>query len=209
MSSSLHFGSGQPVVPRLCQTPPLIRLLPAAVVVLLRQVSDCLEKVRGLVKRRRDTSNSKSQTAAAPQPVGRGQALTAADRLATSPCSLSASSSPAFPTGSQSSKSKKHRGSAGAASSSTSASDVWHHDASIILPPQMEVAALIDKDSEPQLWILAAVLGYKALPRPRYTVVDLDPGDESGGGGGGEVERGRKGRRAGRLPSNTSSSPAR
>jgi len=49
----------------------------------------------------------------------------------------------------------------------------------------MEVAALVDKDSEPQLWILAAVLSYKHHPRPRYTVVDLDPGEEGGGGASG------------------------
>ena len=44
----------------------------------------------------------------------------------------------------------------------------------------MEVAALVDKDSEPQLWILAGVSSYRPPPRPRYTVIDLDPGEESG-----------------------------
>ena len=96
-----------------------------------------------------------------------------------------------------SSKSKKHKLSAVSSSSAGSSSslqqssqDIWHHDLNALLPTGLEVAALIDKDSEPQLWILAGIASFRPQPRPRYTVVDLDPGDDS------EAADGAMGRRA-------------
>ena len=102
-----------------------------------------------------------------------------------------------------SSKSKKHKSSSSSSSSSavpqsSSSLDVWQHDLTSLLPAGLEVAALVDKDSEPQLWILAGIAAFRAQPRPRYTVVDLDPGDDSeaGGGGSGGGADGGMGRRA-------------
>ena len=140
-----------------------------------RLVSDCLDKVRALIKRRREPNHKQhhpSSNTAAP------------------------SSSSTLPT---SSKSKKLKGghslsslppssssfstsftSSSTTSSSSSLLDIWSHSPpTSILPNGMEVAALVDKDSQPQLWILAGVQSFRPHPRPRYAVVDLDPGDES------------------------------
>ena len=54
------------------------------------------------------------------------------------------------------------------------------------------MAALVDKDSEPQLWILAGIATFRPQPRPRYTVVDLDPGDEADALDGGMGRRAAK-----------------
>ena len=94
-----------------------------------------------------------------------------------------------------SSKSKKHKLSLSSASSTapqSSSLDIWHHDLNSLLPVGLEVAALIDKDSEPQLWILAGIAAFRPQPRPRYTVVDLDPGDDSESGDGGMGRRAAK-----------------
>ena len=113
--------------------------------------------------------------------------------------SVSAPSSSSLSAGVGSSKSKKHKLSSLPSSavssslpSSVSSLDIWHHDLSSVLPVGLEVAALIDKDSEPQLWILAGIAAFRPQPRPRYTVVDLDPGDDADGGEGGMGRRAAK-----------------
>jgi len=56
--------------------------------------------------------------------------------------------------------------------------DVWSHDHNNPISSGSEVAALVDADSKPKLWILATVLNYISSPRPKYDVVDADPGDD-------------------------------
>ena len=118
-------------------------------------------------------------------------------------CARSVSGSSSLVASAGSSKSKKHKSSSSSSASaqpqSSSSLDIWYHDLSSVLPAGLEVAALIDKDSEPQLWILAGIAAFRPQPRPRYTVVDLDPGDDSetaGGGSGSGGADGGMGRRA-------------
>jgi len=80
--------------------------------------------------------------------------------------------------------SSKH-GSAGSSSGSSSSvgkakskGDIWTHDSSTILTKGLQVAALVDADSSPRLWILATVREFHSTPRPRYEVIDADPGEE-------------------------------
>jgi len=135
-------------------------------------VSDCLEKVRQLIKRRRDHNNatgSSSSSSKLSAPSSTGLSKSKKHKLSTLPSSTSASSAV-----------------------QSSSLDIWHHDLNNILPVGLEVAALVDKDSEPQLWILAGIAAFRPQPRPRYTVVDLDPGDESDTGDGGMGRRAAK-----------------
>lgn len=51
--------------------------------------------------------------------------------------------------------------------------DIWSHSHTIIAD-QTTVAALVDAHSIPNLWILAAVEGYRPGLRPKYQVYDID-----------------------------------
>ena len=149
-----------------------------------RLVSECLDKTRTALKRRRETAHGSSKAAAAATTLAApgGSKSKKLKGHASLSSSLLPASSPflsAFPPTSSSSSSTS------ASSAATSPLDIWsHHPSTSILDTGLQVAALVDKDSQPQLWILAGIQSFRAHPRPRYTVVDLDPGDEGVGGGG-------------------------
>jgi len=74
------------------------------------------------------------------------------------------------------SASKKQKGANGVVlvSGANEGGDIWSHDGIRILDVGSTVAALTDEHSKPPLWILATVAGFKAAPRPRYEVEDID-----------------------------------
>lgn len=116
----------------------------------LRRVSECLDKVRAQLKRRRTDSNNNLIN----------------QSVRSSQGGKSGTTSSSVP-----SKKSKVQG---------SSSEWWVHDPTNPLKHGMQVAALIEADSDPQMWILAGVLTYKnSLVRPRYHVIDLDPGEET------------------------------
>jgi len=69
--------------------------------------------------------------------------------------------------------------------------NIWHHDAHSVLPNGSAIAALIDEHSIPPLWIQSSVKGYRGGARPKYEVVDEDPGDPAEDGTSGPARQKR------------------
>ena len=127
--------------------------------------SECLDKLRTIIQRRRDTASSTS-TAASSAAQSSGGAF--GNKSATSSSTSNKRKAAAVSNGLfdvSTEPSKRAKG------------DVWSHVGSDILLAGTRCAALVDKDSSPQLWILANIQAYRAGPRAKYTVVDMDPGE--------------------------------
>lgn len=60
------------------------------------------------------------------------------------------------------------------------AGDIWTHDQSSPIAVDSQVAALVDANSIPKMWIQATIMAFRPGVRPKYEVIDSDEGSEGG-----------------------------
>lgn len=128
----------------------------------LQLISSVLEKVQSVVKRRRTDIKSNIGPNTVISNTATGSTVTTAAGTTAAGGSAGTSSNTVIQY-----KPRFNRFDKG---------DIWSHDSNSILAENSSVAALVDANSRPNIWIQATVISYKPGARPKYAVLDLDEG---------------------------------